>query len=459
MNKNNGERKRSRTLSENERLLRLNVGGHPYDVVRTSLPLLETMMNDRWLSSCLVDGDGRVFLDRDGETFGDLLRYLRGGMFMCCRLARWMAVFAWCLSCCLLSSPSTGAEFLLGLVHGSGGRGCYQGGSASSFSDGGILTHHASSNMERLRRLRTEADYYGLHQLVHDIDVVTIGQKVLFECESWARVAGGWTPRNRRDTDVDAEAVVADADMMAEDEEVNDDEEGNDENEEADNDEQLDFDEGQDDPNREPLYKHWSWSKQYGNPDILRPHPTHSQMIVGQDGTYVMMLRFAAALPSPLARIKWDQDEEENRRVTRGALRRGRSRNANAGSRRRLDDSDEEEGAVEDCGGDNVASKEVEEDYFVTVNIEAPLQTVMDSIDESQTHFPLLRAGLWDYRTEEEVLNEDPVFATGTSCNMDAFFCVCLMYHLTQLLPCNHSLCHGCRIATSWRQTDSLIHE
>ena len=30
-------------LDKNERLLRLNVGGYPYDVVRTSLPLLETM--------------------------------------------------------------------------------------------------------------------------------------------------------------------------------------------------------------------------------------------------------------------------------------------------------------------------------------------------------------------------------------------------------------------------------
>ena len=36
----------------------------------------------------------------------------------------------------------------------------------------------------------------------------------------------------------------------------------------------------------------------------------------------------------------------------------------------------------------------------------------MDQYDESQTHFPLLRAGLWDYRPEEEVVNEDPVFAT-----------------------------------------------
>lgn len=102
-----------------------------------------------------------------------------------------------------------------------------------------------------------------------------------------------------------------------------------------------------------------------------------------------MLLRFAAALPSPLARIKWDEEEEEDRRVTRGAARRRRGHNHN-----RADQDDEN-------NRESGHSKEVEEDYFVTVNIEAPLQTVMDYIDESQTHFPLLRAGLWDYRTEE----------------------------------------------------------
>jgi hypothetical protein len=127
-------------------------------------------------------------------------------------------------------------------------------------------------------------------------------------------------------------------------------------------------------------------------------------MIVGQDGTYLLLLRFAAALPSPLARIKFDQDEEEVRRVTRGAARRRRQQQNN-------DD------ATEDTEEGNNPQRLVEEDYFVTVNIEAPLQTVMDYIDESQTHFPLLRAGLWDYRTEEEVLHEDPVFATV--CAMD----------------------------------------
>ena len=40
---------------------------------------------------------------------------------------------------------------------------------------------HNYQNTDRLRRLCTEADYYGLHQLVHNIDVLTIGQKVVLE--------------------------------------------------------------------------------------------------------------------------------------------------------------------------------------------------------------------------------------------------------------------------------------
>jgi len=71
------------SYSSNNRLLRLNVGGHPYHIICTSLPLLETMMTDtytyRWLDSCLLDSDGRIFLDRDGDAFGDVLRYLCGG--------------------------------------------------------------------------------------------------------------------------------------------------------------------------------------------------------------------------------------------------------------------------------------------------------------------------------------------------------------------------------------------
>lgn len=129
-------------------------------------------------------------------------------------------------------------------------------------------------------------------------------------------------------------------------------------------------------------------------------------MIVGEDGTYLLLLRFAAALPSPLARIKWDQALEEDQRVTRGVARRRRRRG------RHDNDTD-----TEDNTGEDGNQRFVEEDYFVLVNIEAPLQTVMDYVDESQTHFPLVRAGLWDYRTEEEVLHEDPVFATV--CAMD----------------------------------------
>jgi len=75
------------------------------------------------------------------------------------------------------------------------------GGSAGA---GGLTNHHPSSTMlsnntnahhqmDRLRRLRTEADYYGLHQLVHDIDSITIGSKIVFEeeCWGWGWVAGG----------------------------------------------------------------------------------------------------------------------------------------------------------------------------------------------------------------------------------------------------------------------------
>lgn len=382
------------------RLLRLNVGGHPYDVVRTSIPLLETMMTDRWLDTCLYDSDGRIFLDRDGEVFGDVLRCLRN------------------------------PDFLRQLMNNEG--------------------------KERLRRLRSEADYYGLHDsLVRMIDDESVGQRVVLG--GWARVAGGCYVEQEgagegRENNDDAAIEQAEENNNEEVNGVRDeaaDEEDNEEVEEIDDEEvrmkihvmfqstslvqliicgilksnltndylsftlhykeQFELEEDQDDPNQPPPYKRWSWSKQFGNPDILQPYssPTHSQMIVGEDGTYVILLRFAAALPSPLARIKWDQEEEEDRRVTRGARRRGR-RGQNTY------DPDETDG--EDETKEN-KSLFVQEDYFVTVNIEAPLQTVMDYIDESQSHFPLLRAGLWDYRTEEEVLHEDPVFATV--CAMD----------------------------------------
>jgi len=450
-------------LDKNERLLRLNVGGYPFDVVRTSLPLLETMMTDRWLSSCLVDSDGRIFIDRDGDAFGDILRYLRGG-----------------------------SDFLMELVHSyssnsSAYGGHHRGSAASSRSammmssrdgggggaaTGGGVSQSSSSNVDRLRRLRTEADYYGLHQLVHDIDVVTVGQKIIFEDVGWARVAagcrlpnrnrqegggmeneqnnnngnggGGFGEQNNANNDAVHAGDENNQNLQEEDQEEEEDDNPNnedqamDENEDdnideddaeeeeqeqaafADEDDEEDDEEGRD-PNEPLPYKHWSWSKQYGNPDILRPHPTHtSSMIVGEDGSYLLLLRLAAALPSPLARIKWDQEEEEGRRVTRGALRRRRRsrRHRPTGNGHEDDDDDdsEEEDAAADAANDSNnhdhRSKELEEDYFVTVNIEAPLQTVMDSVDESQTHFPLLRAGLWDYRTEEEVLNEDPVFAT-----------------------------------------------
>ena len=58
--------------------------------MRTSLPLLETMMTDRWLDGCLLDSDGRIFIDRDGDDFGDMniLKYLRGGADFLLELVR-----------------------------------------------------------------------------------------------------------------------------------------------------------------------------------------------------------------------------------------------------------------------------------------------------------------------------------------------------------------------------------
>jgi hypothetical protein len=486
-------------LDKNEKLLRLNVGGMPYDVVRTSLPLLETMMTDRWLDGCLLDSDGRIFIDRDGDAFGDILKYLRGGADFLLELVRSSSSSS-CASAAatrnyaVQRSGSSGGGFRYYGATGSN-RGIHDSGVNYWVASGSGLASSISNNshLDRLRRLHTEADYYGLHQLVHDIDVLTIGQKIVLEKTSWARVAGGCAPPQQRRQQqqqpqvVNANpinprgemnngipavaAVVHDAlnndaerhniavqhnndaeesddnpndheDQVMNDEEDevdvvgNEDEGENDDAvEEADNDDDDDDDDDEDeelvhdeevhfededdgldniDPTQPLPYKHWSWSKQFGNPEILRPHPTHtSSMIVGQDGTYLLLLRLAAALPSPLARIKWDQEEEEGRRVTRGAaqIQRGSSNNHN--------DADDE--GNNDTNHHNVdiagRSKEVEEDYFVTVNIEAPLQTVMDSVDESQTHFPLLRAGLWDYRSEEEVLHEDPVFATF--CAMD----------------------------------------
>ncbi|KAL7545054.1 hypothetical protein ACHAWF_008419 [Thalassiosira exigua] len=443
--------RRTFALDKNERLLRLNVGGYPYDVVRTSLPLLETMMTDRWLDSCLLDGDGRIFIDRDGDAFGDVLRYLRGGADFLSELVR-----------------STGGD------GGGGGYSCggahYGGGGPKSAAlraagcSAGVVAGY--DGRDRLRRLRTEADYYGLHRLVHDIDNLTIGEKIIFEDCGWARVAGGFRPRNvppNGENDIvqndngagvnagaGARNNAGDAMMQVDGENGNnrnenqEEEEQEEEEEEEENEQQedddlpedgnegdehdnQDEDEAEDDqafaaaadaddeddvdPSRPPPYKRWSWSQQYGNPDILRPHPTHtSGMVVGRDGTYLLLLRLAAALPSPLARIKWDQEEEEGRlmrRVTRAALRRssdpdhGTSGEGFGGAGGRGDDPDADG-----------RSRELEEDYFVIVHVEAPLSAVTDCVDESQTHFPLLRTGLWDYRAEEEVANDDPVFAT-----------------------------------------------
>eukprot|EP00986_Skeletonema_menzelii_P001413 scaffold376_cov137-Skeletonema_menzelii.AAC.10 len=502
----NSSKKRARSTSSgnsnnnNNRLLRLNVGGHPYDIIRTSLPLLETMMTDRWLDSCLLDSDGRIFLDRDGDAFGDVLRYLHGGADFLLELMN--------------HSVRIGAAGVVGVGGEDGSSRLrnvhhhlhhYHHG-ASSFGDYSTTVstnHHPSAmmmpsssttsntttpqhyQMDRLRRLRTEADYYGLHQLVHDIDSITIGSKIVFEEDCWGRVAGGFhsinnnnsgslmnapgvnninNNNNNNDDDdgvnnhhgnnnqdnvgqqqqqinQDDNALLhhhqqqqqqqeqqQEQDVEEDDEEENDEEQAEEEDEEEEDepDEIEDDDEEEEEESDEETYKNWSWSRQFGNPHILRPHPTHSSsMVVGQDGTYLLLLRFAAALPSPLARIKWEE-EEEDRRVTRSVRARRRRRTRGGGGRVGEDGSSHgndmggggggggsnDDNDDDDDDDDANHSKELEEDYFVTVNIEAPLQTVMDAVDESQTHFPILRAGLWDYRTEEEVLNEDPVYAT-----------------------------------------------
>ena len=100
----------------------------------------------------------------------------------------------------------------------------------------------------------------------------------------------------------DDENLVDDEDVGEEDDAEEGDNKGNDDNKLVHNEEiQLEEEEGLANINPpQPLpYKHLSWSKQDGFPDILRPHPTHtSSMFVGQDGTYLLLLWLAAALPS-----------------------------------------------------------------------------------------------------------------------------------------------------------------
>ena len=409
------------------------------------------MMTDRWLDTCLLDSDGRIFLDRDGDAFGDLLRYLRGGRDFLLEVVNYSSgshVYGG-------GGGESGNYWNNGYLGSGGGGGDFTQSSSLAMMRN-ITTNNNNNKMDRLRRLRTEADYYGLHQLVHDIDSITIGSKIVFEDECWGRVAGGFVsaastpgsggnpnnvvvvggnPNNNNGLQNNIDALVNHGNNNAvqqqqqqenldnnnnnQEDEVEEEEDEEAEEEQIDDD--IEEEEVEEEESEEEMYKNWSWSRQFGNPNILRPHPTHSSsMVVGQDGTYLLLLRFAAALPSPLARIKWEE-EEEDRRVTRSVRARRRRRrgrlgrigeeNANGNDvGNGVGNDDDDDGGDDD--DDSNHSKDLEEDYFVTVNIEAPLQTVMDAVDESQTHFPILRAGLWDYRTEEEVLNEDPVYAT-----------------------------------------------
>jgi len=136
-----------------------------------------------------VDSDGRIFIDRDGEAFGDILRYLRGGADFLSGLLRNYSS----------SSPSRGMGSTLNQMA--------MRASGSNSNLGSIMSN--DNNRDRLRRLRIEADYYGLHQLVHDIDVVTVGEKVIFEAKfGWARVSGGCNlPRNHQEVGANGDGV------------------------------------------------------------------------------------------------------------------------------------------------------------------------------------------------------------------------------------------------------------
>ena len=159
------------------------------------------MMTDtytyRWLDSCLLDSDGRIFLDRDGDAFVDVLRYLCGGKDFLLELMNHLVILMELLVVIMFLIHHHAAGSLMSRNHPMD----MAGGSAGA---GGLTNHHPSSTMlsnntnahhqmDRLRRLRTEADYYGLHQLVHDIDSITIGSKIVFEeeCWGWGWVAGG----------------------------------------------------------------------------------------------------------------------------------------------------------------------------------------------------------------------------------------------------------------------------
>lgn len=63
-----------------EGVIRLNVGGVPYITTASLLaqiPYFESQMRNAQLCSYYSEADDTYFLDRDGEVFGHVLRYLR----------------------------------------------------------------------------------------------------------------------------------------------------------------------------------------------------------------------------------------------------------------------------------------------------------------------------------------------------------------------------------------------
>ena len=66
----------------NEQVVELNVGGHCFTTLRSTLSKYEDCMLCKMFSGDLApshqDSHGRYFIDRDGTHFGSVLAYLRG---------------------------------------------------------------------------------------------------------------------------------------------------------------------------------------------------------------------------------------------------------------------------------------------------------------------------------------------------------------------------------------------
>jgi len=93
-----------------------------------------------WLDSCLLDSDGRIFLDRDGDAFGDVLRYLCGGKDFLLELMNHLVIVMELLVVIMFLIHHHAAGSLMSRNHPMD----MAGGSAGA---GGLTNHHPSSTM------------------------------------------------------------------------------------------------------------------------------------------------------------------------------------------------------------------------------------------------------------------------------------------------------------------------